>query len=455
MFFKLSDVSPIRLIVSSFAIIILIGTLLLSLPISSRNYQEINLIDRFFVATSATCVTGLTPFDTWTTWTGFGQVVILMLIQLGGIGLITFTTGFTLLFRRKLGLRDMQVIKEYTSGNVTELYKLVKTILLVTICCEALGSALISIRLIPRYGVYGIWASIFTAVSAYCNAGFDVFGIDSPGMSLSEFVMDPLISITVALLIILGGIGFVVIVDVHSYISNRMKNKNVRPHINLHSAIVIKMTIALLIIGTALIFLLEYDNTLSQLNVWGKLNASFFTSASARTAGFFISDVPAQHDITKIVTIILMFIGASPSSTGGGIKTTTLVVLISTVISVLKGEPDTVIRRRRVDKTVVYKALSICFLGLVLIFITTGIIYAAEVTQNLSGVDIIYEAVSAFATVGVTAGITSKLSILSKLAISITMFIGRVGPISLILSLTLRHNNRIEKVLPDAKIIVG
>lgn len=452
----LKDMSPIRLIVSSFFAIIILGTSILYLPISSRNMQSVSFIDAMFTATSATCVTGLSPFDTYSQWSTFGQFVIMLLIQFGGLGIVTFTTGFTLFFRKKLGLRDMQVAKEYTSGSVLNLPRLIKTIIIWSLGCEVIGALLFAIRFIPQYGLLrGIWISIFTAISAYCNAGFDIMGFINPGSSFIEYATDPLVSLTASFLVILGGIGFVVISDIYSCITRKIENHKTHPKLNLHSFIVIIMSITLLILGTVLFMFFEYDKTLAGFNFLEKLNISFFQSTVARTAGFFSVPIAQEKALTKLLTIILMFIGASSASTGGGIKTTTFVVILATLRSVIKGYDDTVIFRHKVEKTTVYKAFSLTMLAFFLISIITAIITIAESPQDIPVLDVTFETVSAFATVGLTTGITSSLSILSKILVMLMMFIGRVGPISFIFSVSLMKDKNSAKILPSSKIIVG
>lgn len=455
LFKRLKDVSPVRLIVSSFFIIIVVGSLLLSLPISARNGRFTNLLDSFFTATSSTCVTGLALFDTWSHWSGFGQAVILLLIQLGGLGLVTFTTGFTLFLRRKLGLRDLQLAKEYTSGSMMDTPRLIRTILFWTLVCEATGSLVLAIRFVPQFGAHGVWVSIFLAVSAYCNAGFDILGFLQPDSSLTAYVNDPLVSLTIAFLIILGGIGFLVINDLHAWSLKKLHKEENHPHLSLHTLIVLKTTLILLVLGTLLFLLFESNNTLKGMNFFQKLHASFFQSVTARTAGFATINVGDQLDITKMLTIVLMFIGASPSSTGGGIKTTTFVVLIFTVISVLRGRDDTTVMKRRVDKPIIYRSLSIVVIALLVIMTTTVVVAIAEEHHGVTALDALFESVSAFGTVGLTTGITSTLSTFSKIILSITMFIGRVGPISLVLALTMNHPNRPGTILPEGKVIVG
>ena len=452
---RLKNISPVRLIVSSFLLIIVIGTLLLTLPISARERQATHVLDAFFTATSSTCVTGLALFDTWTHWSYFGQGVILILIQLGGLGLVTFATGFTLFMRRKLGLRDMQIAKEYTSGSMMDTPRLMRTIIIWTFSCEAVGALLLAIRFIPNFGVRGVWISVFLAVSAYCNAGFDILGFLKPNSSLTLFVNDPLVCLTIAMLIIVGGIGFIVINDIHSWGLRKFRKEENHPHLALHTWIVLKTTAILLLAGAVLFLLFEYNNSLAGMNFFQKLHASFFQSVTSRTAGFASIDVGAQLDITKMLTIILMFIGASPSSTGGGIKTTTFVVLMSTVLSVLRGKNETVIKKRRVDRTVVYRSLAIVVLALLVVTTTTVAVAIAETPNHVTALDALFESVSAFGTVGLTADITQGLTAVSKIVLIITMFIGRVGPISLVLALTMHHTTRLETILPEGKIIVG
>lgn len=452
----LKDMSPVRLIVSSFFAIIVLGTFILSLPISSRNNCSTNFIDSLFTATSATCVTGLTPFDTYSHWSTFGQIVILLLIQFGGLGIVTFTTGFTLFFHKKLGLRDMQIAKEFTSGSVLNLPRLIKTIIIWSLSCELIGAIFLAIKFVPKFGVLnGVWISIFTAISAYCNAGFDIMGFDNPASSFIEYASDPLVSLTIAILVILGGIGFIVVTDIYSCISKKIENPKNHPKLNLHSFIVIITSIILLIFGTVFFMLFEYNKTLSGFDFFEKINISFFQSTVARTAGFFSVPISQEKALTKLLTIILMFIGASSASTGGGIKTSTFVVILATLRSVVKGYDDTVILKHKVEKSTVYKAFSLTMLAFFLISIVTTIITIAEASKNINVLDIIFETISAFATVGLSTGITGSLSILSKFLIMLMMFIGRVGPISFIFSVSLMKDKNSAKVLPSSKIIVG
>ncbi len=451
---KLKETAPGRLIVISFFVIIVAGTILLMLPFCSRNGKPTPFVDALFTATSATCVTGLVVFDTWHHWNSVGQVVILALIQVGGLGLVTFTTGINLLLRKKLGLRDLLLAKENTSGNTMDISRLIKMILGFTFTCEGIGALLLMIRFVPKFGARGIWISVFEAISAYCNAGFDILGFERADASLTNYVGDPIVCVTIALLIILGGLGFVVISDVYYAQIHTRLHRQKPIHLNFHSTIVLVSSGILLLLGTILFFVCEYGNTMEGMNFFTRLNASFFQSASARTAGFASIDIAGEHDFTKIITIVLMFIGASPASTGGGVKTTTFLVLVATVVSVMAGREETVIHKRKVDKSIVYRALAIVTGALFLIIVTTGVILSTS-EAPVSGVDALFEATSAFATVGLTAGVTPLLDTVPKLAVALTMFIGRVGPVSLALAITMRRGKRGGAVLPEGKIIVG
>nr|WP_319489790.1 potassium transporter TrkG [uncultured Caproiciproducens sp.] len=451
---RLKNVLPVRLIVVSFVIVILVGAILLTLPVSSRSGAPTAFIDALFTATSATCVTGLVVFDTWAHWNVLGQIIILVLIQVGGLGVVTFTTGFSMLVRRKIGLRDLQLATENTSGDTINITHLIKIILFFTFFCELTGTVLLMFRFVPQFGARGIWIAVFTAVSAYCNAGFDILGFIMNYGGLIPYVSDPLVCLTVGGLIVIGGLGFVVISDIYYAQLFPRWHKRKAVHLNFHTTLVLMMTAILIVSGTVLFFICENNNTLSGMDFWTKLNASLFQSISARTAGFSTVDIAKEHDFTKIITVVLMFIGASPAGTGGGIKTTTFVVLLATVVSVMRGNEETTIFKRRVDKFTVYRALSILSVAAMVVLITSGIIMTAN--PNVNGVDALFEATSGFGTVGLTAGVTPTLSWISRLAVTFTMFIGRVGPVSLGLALTLRRGRHCaDSVLPEGKVIVG
>lgn len=441
---RVRSAPPVRIIVVSFAVLILIGTVLLTLPVSSHGGWT-DLLSAFFTATSATCVTGLSVVDTTTHWTVFGQAVILVLIQLGGLGLSTFAIGFTLLVRRKLSIRERMLASESSGGESMDAAALLKLMLGFTLACEAIGAGLLLLRLYPQYGVSGIWPAVFVAVSAYCNAGFDIWGFVPGNTSLSAFAGDPLVSLTVSLLVIVGGLGFVVVRDVF------LKRRGTR--LRFHTQICLRVTAILLAIGTILFFVLEYNGVLRDLNFFEKLNAAFFQSANTRTAGFASVNIGAEQDVTKVLTSILMLIGGCPGSTAGGIKVSTLVVLVVTVTSTMRGREEPVVLKHRFPAGMVHKALTVTILGLLVVFVDTAALSALNPT--LSFIDCFFESASAFGTVGLSANVTTKLEPISRLLLCLTMFIGRVGPVSFGLSILMRRRGEGDPVLPEGRMLIG
>lgn len=449
---RVKNAAPVRVIVVSFLLLIIVGTVLLMLPASSPQGWT-DPLSAFFTATSATCVTGLAVVDTTTHWTVFGQGVILALIQLGGLGLSTFAVGFSLLVRRKLGIRERMLASESSGGSAIDVASLLKLMLGFTFGCEALGAGLLMARFVPAYGTQGIWPAVFVAVSAYCNAGFDILGFVPGNVSMTAFAGDPLVGLTVSGLIIIGGLGFVVVQDIYQCkLATRFRHKD-SARLRFHSQICLRVTLALLAVGTLAFLLLEYNNTLKGLNFFEKLNASFFQSANARTAGFASVNVQGEQDMTKIVTMILMFIGGCPGSTAGGIKVSTFVVLAVTVACAIRGKEESVVLKHRFPINMVYKAFSVAMLGFLLIFIDAGII--SSLNPPIPFMDCLFEAVSAFGTVGLSAGVTGRLDPISKLILCVTMFIGRVGPLSFGLSIMMRRKKEQDSVLPEGRMLIG
>jgi len=445
--------SPTRIIVVSFVCMILLGTVLLILPVSSREGQFTDPVNALFTATSATCVTGLSVYDSYSYWSPFGQAVLLVLIQCGGLGLSTFATAFTLLFRRRLGIRELTLVRESAGGSSLDVVALLRIVVLFTLACEAIGAGLLMIRFVPEYGSLGIWASVFAAVSAFCNAGFDLFSFVPGNASLSAFNGDPLVTLTICGLIIVGSTGFVIFQDIYRKKMRPVFLRKPRERLSFHSQVCLYATGLLLAVGTVLILIFEFNNTMRDLNFFEKLNAAFFQSVNTRTAGFCSVDIAAEKDVTKLVTIFLMFIGGCPASTGGGIKVTTAVVLVAAVKSTLTGEEDTVILKHRFDGTMVSKALTVVALGLAIVALNTALITVLH--ENVETIDAVVEAVSAFATVGLTAGTTGKLGVLAKLMLSVTMFIGRVGPVSLGLAILMRDRKKGGRILPEGHMLIG
>ncbi len=443
--------SPARVISVSFALVIALGTLLLMLPFSSRDGSVTPFLNALFTATSATCVTGLVVYDTFLHWSLFGQLVIIGLIQIGGLGLVTFTTFFNLVLGRKLGLRGLQLAQESINfSSFINLTKLVKMVVFLSLLIEVMGALLLSSTFIPKYGAAdGAFISVFLSISAFCNAGFDILGREGAGVSLLHYNGDAVVLFTLSALIMIGGLGFGVWYDLLHY---RKEKK-----LTLHTKIVLIVTVLLLLLGTLLFLLLEWSNprTLGALPVTQRFNAAFFQSACTRTAGFASIDLGQMRGMTQLCYIFLMIIGAAPGSTGGGIKVTTFAVLVMTVVSVIRNKPDTEIMGRRVDKQAVYKAVTISCIGGLAVLVSSCMIYFGSEPGTFSGLEAVFESVSAFATVGSSVGVTAKADLASKLVLIFSMFLGRVGPVSF--AFAFANNTPAKKgvVLPEGKIMVG
>ncbi|MDD3368245.1 MAG: TrkH family potassium uptake protein [Lachnospiraceae bacterium] len=409
-------ISHTRIIAFSFILVILTGTLLLSLPFATRDGSVTPVIDCLFTATSATCVTGLVVYDTFTHWSLFGQLTILCMIQIGGIGLMTLITMFAIFMKKQIGLHERMLLMQ-SSGNirVSGVIRLVQRICLGTFCMEALGALLLFFRFFPEFGwKKGLYYSIFHAISAFCNAGFDLMGSKVPSSSLTGYVNDPLVNLTIMTLIVVGGIGFLVWSDIGKF-------KFRFPLYSLHSKIVLATTGFLIFSGALLFLVLEPAcNPLSAL----------FMSVTTRTAGFNTIDISALSDSSAVVSMILMLIGGSPGSTAGGIKTTTIAVIFLTVVALGKGQSDVIVFNRKIDDSLIKNAAAIIFTYFIDILVVAMIICTSD------GIDFLhsaFEAVSAAGTVGLTMGITSSLGTLSKAALLLLMFCGRIGALSMIL----------------------
>ncbi len=441
---------PTTVIVLSFFLLIMAGTLLLLLPASTRSGQSATFVEALFTATSAACVTGLVVVDTWQYWSLFGQIVILSLIQVGAFGIITFTTFFSSLLGRKMRLRSMILAQESINTFTLEgVMKLVKRVVLITLLIEAAGALLLSSRFVPQYGLKGFYLGVFHSISSFCDAGFDLMSISGGGqfLSLTQYNDDPVVLYTVSLLIIIGSLGFIVWKDLFDYRKTKA--------LMLHSKLVLSMSAFLILSGSLLFFLFESGNRSSMggMDLAGRINASIFQAITTRTAGYNSIDLNGITDISKLLSILLMFIGAAPGSTAGGIKVTTFGILVFAVISQIKGSDEIIIFRRRVAYTTVSKALAIFGLSAALIFIVSAVIHLIENQQIL---DILFEVTSAFGTVGQTTGLTPDLHLSSKLLLVLMMFLGRVGPVTFALALTIRsHKNTSDLVYPEGRVIVG
>lgn len=407
--------------------VILVGSVLLVLPFASKDGNSTSYLNALFVATSATCVTGLTPLDTGAHWSLFGQIVILILIQTGGLGFMSFVSSIFLMFRHKMGLYERKALMSAAGSKKYEgLTPLLKRIFIGTAIFEVAGAALLSIRFCRDYGGIGVYYALWHSVSAFCNAGFDLVGIG--GTSLSAYATDPLVSLTVCALIIMGGLGFCVWGDV---IDAKCRLKKMQ----LNTKVVLFVSALLLVLSTGLYLLFEWKNpSYSGYNFWQKLLCSFFNATTTRTAGFFTTDPATLSDSGYLLTLILMFIGGSSGSTAGGIKVGTFAVLIMGMFGVFRGHRDINIgSKKRIDYSLLSQALAIFAACLMMVLLSTLVICAIEPNKDIF-TEVLYECVSAMGTVGLTQGLTARLTVASRIIIIFLMYAGRVGILTLALA---------------------
>ncbi len=444
--------STTQIILLSFLAVILIGSLLLSLPISSADGNAVPYIDALFTATTSTCVTGLVTLPTFSAWSLFGQIVILLLIQIGGLGIITIMSGFMLMINRKMSIGDRLLVQDaFNLNTMSGLANFVKKILLGTLAIEAVGAVLYMSVFVRDFGLRGIWISFFTSVSAFCNAGIDIIGESS----LCDYATNPIINFTTSLLIVLGGIGYIVWWDVLRVMKNRTsKNKRVFRHLTLHSKIAIVTTLLLVFGGGLLIFVFEYDNpaTIGGLPLFDKIQVSLFQSVTTRTAGF--ASVPQENltGASTITSVIMMFIGGSPVGTAGGVKTVTVVVLLCSAFATIRNKSTASIFNRTISNGSIRKAVAVVITFVVILLSSTVLLAAAT---DAPAIDVIYEAVSAAATVGLSRNFTGSLNVLGKIIIIITMYFGRIGPISLAVALGSRKETQNVISEPAEEISIG
>ena len=439
---------PAALIALSLLAAILVGTAFLCIPAATVSGKP-DFMAAFFTATSATCVTGLSVVDTGSYWSYFGQAIILVLMQIGGLGLITILSVFFLYVQKRASLSKRKLVMQSAGAVSLEgIKKLVKYILIGTFACEATGAFLLSFAFVPDMGWgMGIWQSVFTAVSSFCNCGFTLtgkFGQDS----LNAYVSDPLVCIVVCLLIVIGGIGFFVWGDM-------IKNGVHFKRYSFHSKVVLTTTAALIVIGWAIFMAMEWNNpaTIGDKDIGTKILATFFMSVTPRTAGFNTVTYSAMSDGGSILTIILMFIGGSPGSTAGGVKTTTLAVIFLSAIATSRRRNETHIFNRRFDDDAYPQAGAVFSIYLTAIAVSALIICGIESASAFTAHEIIFEAVSAIGTVGLSLGITSSLSAASQVILICLMFLGRVGGFTLILVFTNERKPVSIARVPDNLII--
>ena len=430
--------STTQIIMLSFLGAILLGSALLVLPFSSKSGESVDYIDALFTAVSATCVTGLVTLPTVATWSVFGQIVILILIQIGGLGVITITAGFMVAIHRKMGLKDSQLLSDALNvSTLSGLAEFVKKMLLGTFIIEGVGALMYMIVFIPDFGAKGIWISIFNSVSAFCNAGIDIVAENS----LCNYATNPLVNVVTCLLIILGGLGYVVWWDIIRVLKDVKRTKfRCVFKLTLHSKIVLVSTFALILIGGVSILAFEYNNplTLKNYNFFDKMQIAFFQSITTRTAGFATLPQENLTNASAIICLILMFIGGSPVGTAGGIKTVTIVVLFATTIATVRGKNEVTLFQRNLSKQVTRKAVAVAFSSFIIVALSTILL---SLSTDAPALDVVFETVSATATVGLSRNLTSSLNVWGKLILSATMYFGRIGPISLATSFNLKKEN--------------
>ena len=446
-FWKSDRVSPARIIIFGFLFLILLGAVLLTLPISTRDRGGAPFFDALFTATSATCVTGLVVHDTATYWSVFGQLVILFLIQVGGMGVVTMAVAISILSGKRIGLKQRWVMQESISapqvgGIVRQTQFILKTAFLI----ESLGAAALAVRFCPRMGLWrGLWYALFHAVSAFCNAGFDLMGREAPFSSLTGYVGDPVVNVTVMLLIVVGGLGFLTWQDISSC---RLRFRAYR----LQSKLILVTTAALLLFGGA--FFLLYEFRLPQwrgLTGGEKVLAACFQSVTPRTAGFNTVDLARMSGPGQLLTILLMLTGGSPGSTAGGFKTTTFAVLILSAIAVFRKRRSAQCFGRRIQEPALQNACAI-FLLYILLFLTGGMLICCA--DQVPLMDALFEAASAIGTVGLSLGGTARFSAFSRWILIFLMYFGRVGGLTMIYALT-AGNSVAASQFPQEPVTVG
>lgn len=437
------NLSPYQILTIGFSGLILCGAFLLMLPVSSQDGSSLSFIDALFTATSAVCVTGLIVVDTGTYFSLFGQTIIILLIQIGGFGIMTITTILSVLIGRRIQLRSrllaQESLNQLTLGGIVHLMQmLVKT----TFAIEFVGGVLLSLRLYPDYGLKGIYMAFWHSVSAFCNAGFDIFG----KTDIFRYNNDLLFCLTIAFLIIIGGIGYNVTEEIRSLHSWQK--------FSLHTKVVLLTTAVLLVGGTVVLFILEYGNPATIGNWdWGeKILGAFFLSVTSRTAGYTLMNTGALYEASLFFIIILMFCGASPGSTGGGVKTTTIAIIFATVSSIIRGKDEVILFNRRLEHGLIIKALAIFCVAASFIVVATMILC---LTENFSFIRILFEVTSALATVGLSTGITADMTVCGKVILILMMLMGRVSVLTFLMAIAMRTGRKPRIGYPSGRIGVG
>lgn len=444
-----------RIIVLGFLLGILIGALLLSLPVASKPGREVSFTDAMFMATSSLCVTGLSPMVTVEQWSYFGQAVILVLMQFGGLGVITFTTTVLLILGRHISLKERMIIQDsYNLDSVAGVVKLTRRILAGTFVVELMGTVFYATVFIPEYGfAEGLWKSVFHAVSAFCNAGLDVIG-DS---SLIIYQTNVMINITTMLLVVLGGLGFTVWWDVLDVVKRAKNNevlwKDFFRKLTLHSKLVLSTSALLLFCGAFLLLLFEYGNkdTIGELSFGNKVMASFFESVTLRSAGFATFSQDKMTEASMVLALIYMFIGGSPLGTAGGVKTITVVLLVLSMLAAVSGVDEVRAFHRRISDNYVRRAVAVVVVFFLVLMAFTMILSA---TEEADFVDVLFESVAAATTAGISRGMTGGLSSVGKWIVMFAMYLGRLGPITMALAFNAKSYEG-KKSYAEGKVIIG
>ena len=446
---KTRSYNPSQILVFGSALTILIGTLLLMTPYATESGEPLPPIDALFTSTSAVCVTGLVVRDTATTFSTFGELVILVLIQIGGLGLMTFTTLIAILLGKRISVKERLILREAMDQlNLEGIVKLVLYVLIISAVIEGIGSLLLALRWVPEWGwEKGIYYSIFHAVSAFNNAGFDLFGDERQFSSLTLYAEDPLVNLIVISLVLLGSLGFVVILELMQYRRAR--------RLSLHSKLVLSVTGLVVLIGTALFLLFEWGNpsTLGPLSVPGKVLAGLFQMTATRTSGFLTLDAASFYPSTQFLMILLMFVGGAPNSTAGGIKVTTFAVMLLAVWGMMRGRDDVVVFHRRIPHRQVYKALTVTVMSLTVVVVVTVLLLVSG-NNPAHFLASLYEASSSFAINGSSLGLTSRLTAVEKILLILTMFAGRLGPVTLVYAIS-RRTTKPPFRYPEEQPLIG
>ena len=446
--------STTQIILLSFLAVILVGSLLLSLPFATQNGESVPYVDALFTATTATCVTGLVTLPTATTWSLFGQIVILLLVQAGGLGIITVMAGVMLALHRRMGLSDRLLLRDaFNLNTLSGLSDFLKKVLIGTLAVELTGALLYMTVFVPEFGARGIWISLFISVSAFCNAGMDIIGENS----LCDYATNPIINGVTSALIILGGLGYIVWWDLLRVIRLAWERRSLRSlsHLTLHSKLALSATAVLLLGGAGIFLLCEYRNpaTIGDMGFFDQLQVSFFQSVTTRTAGFM---TVSQTDLTTAstaVSLILMFIGGSPVGTAGGIKTVTVLILAAYALSTVQGRDEVAVFNRRIPDDALRRSVAVAGTSFLIAVLATVIL--AILTPGRDLADILYETVSATATVGLSRDLTPTLTAAGKLTVAVTMYLGRVGPISLAIAFGTRRKTVNAVKNPTEQVSVG